>query len=61
LPANLDVASFAFIIYETKISPCPLRRDATATTDVDTKTFQPNRATTAGICFAASSIMASHA
>jgi hypothetical protein len=44
LPANLDVASFAFIIcqtYETKISLYPVRRDATATADAYTKTFQP--------------------
>jgi hypothetical protein len=41
LPANLDVASFAFIIYETEISPYPLRRDAAATADAYAKTFQP--------------------
>ncbi|MGB8524189.1 MAG: hypothetical protein WCD43_14585 [Candidatus Acidiferrales bacterium] len=41
MPANLDVASFAFAIYETKTSPHPLRRDVTATADACTETFQP--------------------
>jgi hypothetical protein len=41
LPANLDVASFAFLSYETKTSPYSPRRNAIATTDVYTKTFQP--------------------
>jgi hypothetical protein len=41
LPANLDVASFAFVAYETNISSYPLRRDAIATADAYAKTFQP--------------------
>jgi len=41
LPANLDVASFAFLIYETKASTYTLRRDVTATADACTETLQP--------------------
>jgi hypothetical protein len=41
LPANLDVASFAFVAHETKISLYTLRRGTTAASDAYTKTFQP--------------------